>query len=123
MKRLLLALLLLLGVAYSVTWWYGRTAIYQLTILNSSEFVVDSVAFVGSDIFDQQKIVKLQPGESQYLETEIDPQGELRIEIVQSGNRVDTLIKKTTESLREPQQTLTIYAGNRYIFSSNSERR
>lgn len=121
MKRLLLTLLLLLGIAYSTVWWCGRPLSYQLTIVNSSEVVVDSVAFFASDIAGRVEIVKLHPGGSQYLETKVHPQGELRIEIIQSGYIIDTLLKKKTESLDETRQQLTIYPGNRYIFSSNSQ--
>ncbi|MEH6556767.1 MAG: hypothetical protein V7459_03560 [Oceanicoccus sp.] len=120
MRRLLLALLLLLGIAYSVVWWWDRPLSYQLTIVNSSELVMDSVAFVGSDIAGRVEIVKLHPGESAYLETKVQQQGELRIEIIQSGNKIDALLKKKTESLDETHQQLTIYPGHRYIFSSDS---
>jgi hypothetical protein len=94
-----------------------------LTIINASNIVVDSVAFVGSGVSSPAEIAQLLPGDTDYLETEVQRQGELRIQISQSGYQIDSLIKKTSAALDADQQRLTIHAGNRYIFSQDSQQR
>lgn len=123
MKRLMLCLVVLSGIAYSMMWWSGRPAMYKLTIINASNIVVDSVAFVGSGVSSPAGIALLRPGDTDYLEAEVQRQGELRIQISQSGYQIDSLIKKTSAPLDAEQQRLTIHAGNRYIFSQDSQQR
>ncbi|GEM_PF-6773565 len=114
--RLFVLLLIAVTTAY---WWFTRPALYQLTVVNSSALLVDSVVLFGSATDRRDEISVLLPGNSRQLAVEVKPQGELRIEIVQAGNRIDTLIKNHTSRLAIEQQWLTIYPENRYIFSDS----
>ena len=114
---LLLALLVLLsGLAYKA-WQSRQVAIYQLEVINQSAETVDYIKLFGSGAEDVSILKALMPGRSAVVSVTLTKRGELRFELSQAGNTIDTLVDKDISAISSYQQRLVIYPNHRYIVS------
>ena len=92
-------------------------AIYQLEVINQSAETVDYIKLFGSGAEDVSILKALMPGRSAAVSVALTKQGELRFELSQAGNTIDTLVDKDISAISSYQQRLVIYPNHRYIVS------
>ncbi len=90
---------------------------FQLTVINESDSQVSYVRLIGTATESERIISDIDPGNASAMYASLTEQGELRFEVSQGGNRIDSIISDNVKNLERYHYQLTIYNDNRYIIS------
>lgn len=113
-----LVVLLVLLVMSGLWYWYVKPpARYQLHVVNNSQIVVQQVRLFGRGAAAAATLDNLMPGKTATLEVVLNPTGELRFEVSQRLNKIDTYLLRDVAVIEHYQQQLTIHPQNRFIIS------
>lgn len=96
---------------------YPSSREFVLVVENTSGRELDQLRLFGEAVDHPVVLVKLQPGQEQRVTVAILPSGNLRFEVSQGMNRIDSFIVEDTRILDDLEQRLTIYPENRIILS------
>ena len=110
------ALLALVLVAWLI-WRWQQPVYYQLQVVNNSPAPVDQVRLFGRGVVEEDALFSLLPGTTAMLTIELADSGDLRFEVAQGLNRIDTFIVRDIDQLTQRQQRLEINANNRFIIA------
>ena len=114
---LLLIIVIVCAIAAVLIWRELPPKTYQLLVINHSQLPVDYVRVFGTAVTAEQTIINLPAGQSDSVAVTVSPQGNLRFEVAQGMNRIDTYLSRDVSGLHQYQQRLTINAGNHFILS------
>lgn len=116
LKRSTAALIVLLIA--SVLWWLLQAPVsYELRVINSSQQPVDQVRLFGQAVILEATVNQIGPGGEAAVVVELNDTGDLRFEVSQGYNRIDTYIERDISQLQQHQQQLEIKPNNRFIIS------
>lgn len=105
-------------VAVWLVWDSTRPLVYQLNVVNNSQQVVHRLRLLGDGVVTEQLVESIAPGHNVVLKATLNRRGDLRFEVHQGLNRVDSIIVADVNNIEHLQQQLTVGPGNRYIISA-----
>jgi hypothetical protein len=90
---------------------------YRLEIINRSDYPVQQVLLFGSALMTDVAADDILPERSALITTSLYQMGELRFQVSQQGNRIDTLIASDVSAMEQGAHQLRIEKGGRYILA------
>ena len=105
-------------LATLLLWQFFQPRVFVLEVSNDSDKAVAEVRVFGSAVEHELTLQQLLPGARQQLTTPLLRKGELRFEVSQGLNRIDTFIAEDVALLEKNHQRLIIHNNSRFIIEA-----
>jgi hypothetical protein len=113
---IMVALIVVGGLLWGIAWRQSQPIQYFLLIKNLSDKPISQFQLFGPGVLTAAQVTNVLMGDEVTVSVTLQSQGEMRFEVVQGLNKIDTLLVEDVGQLERYSNRLEVYKNNRFIF-------